>query len=73
MTIAPFDWEIVATLDDAKQAVAFAACEMGYRVEVDPSFLHGEASVVALRCVQQLRQSTAEIICMGRGDNCASA
>lgn len=61
----PFEWEVIATLDDAKQAVAVAACEMGYHAIIDPNFLQGDTVSAAKRCVQQLQQSTADIIIWG--------
>ena len=60
-----FQWKIIATLEDAKQAAASEAIKQGYRVEVDPSFLHGDANHVAKRCVQQLKHSKADIIIWG--------
>lgn len=60
-----FYWEIIATLDHAKQAVATAAINMGYRAKVDTTFLQGNAADVATECARQLKQTDVDIIIWG--------
>ncbi len=60
-----FQWNIIATLEDAKQAAASEAIKQGYRVKIDPVFLHGDANQVAKHCVQQLQHSEVDIIIWG--------
>ena len=60
-----FKWDIIATLDDAKQSAALAAVKLGYRVNIDPVFLRGDAVEMAKQCVRQLQQSTADMMIWG--------
>jgi len=60
-----FHWEIIATLNDAKQAIARTAIEMGYRVKITNKFLHGDAARLATQCAKQLKQTDVDIIIWG--------
>jgi hydroxypyruvate reductase len=60
-----FTWDVIAILDDAKQAAALAAVALGYRVNIDPIFLKGDAIDMAKYCVRQLQQSTANMMIWG--------
>lgn len=65
LVIPCFDWEIIATLEAAKQAIASLARQKGYRTCIDPDFLKGDAVIAAKECVKQLQQSTTDIIIWG--------
>jgi hydroxypyruvate reductase len=47
-------FEIIARLDDAKQAAAAAARQLGYRVTLHPEFIEGDALVAGARLAQAL-------------------
>lgn len=50
-----FNWRIVASLSDAKQAAAKRAVELGYKTNIVSEFLQGEASEVAISCVNKIK------------------
>lgn len=60
-----FRWDIIATLDNAKQAAAVAAVKLGYRVNINPVFLKGDAVDIAKQCVRQLQQSPVDMMIWG--------
>jgi hydroxypyruvate reductase len=65
MTTPRFDWKIIATLEQAKQAVASLAFNRGYRVLIDPDFLEGDAVIAAKHCVRQLQDSDIDMMVWG--------
>ena len=60
-----FNWKIIASLSKAKEASAEMAKQLGYTVSVVPEFLKGEASSVALNCVQYLNNSPDTLFIWG--------
>ena len=60
-----FKWKIVASLKSAKQAAAKRAEELGYKVVIMPNFLQGEASSVAINCVQSIRKKPNTLFIWG--------
>ncbi len=67
MAIKPanFNWKIIASLDIAKQASAIKAKELGYPVKIVPDFIEGDASNVAINCVQTIRNSPNTLFIWG--------
>lgn len=53
---AHFNWKIIASLAEAKQAAATKAVELGYRVKVIDDFLSGNVEQVAKDCVAALKR-----------------
>ena len=52
INLAPgFDWKIIASLSDAKQAAAHQAKKLGYSVRVIAKFVNGKAVDTAQQCV----------------------
>lgn len=62
---ASFEWDVIATLDHAKQAAASAARELGYTVQIIPTFLEGDAELAAQHCAKQLRKAKTDITIWG--------
>lgn len=51
------NWQIVASLEDAKQAAAQKARELGYKTVAVPEFLKGSAEQAAIKCVAILKEN----------------
>lgn len=60
-----FQWKIVASLKDAKQAAARYAVKLGFKVEVVEPFLDGLAIDAAKNCVKKLRQDPGKLTIWG--------
>ncbi len=60
-----FNWKIIASLENAKQAAAQQAKKLNYKTQVIPDFLHGIASEVAKDCVKTLKQNPATLFIWG--------
>jgi hydroxypyruvate reductase len=50
-----FNWKIIASLSDAKQAAANRAADLGYKTHIVSEFLQGEASELAVSCVNKIK------------------
>ncbi len=61
------DWEIVASLKDAKIAAANKAQSLGYQTDVIPDFLGGDAEKTAKSCVKIL-QENKNTVCIWGGE-----
>lgn len=60
-----FNWEIIASLSNAKQAAADHAIKLGYSVKVISDFIDGEAINVAKDCVEQIKNKPQKIFIWG--------
>ncbi len=60
-----FNWEIIASLNDAKQAAAQKAKELAYKVEIVPEFLKGDAQQAAKDCVANLKNNPETLFVWG--------
>jgi hydroxypyruvate reductase len=61
-------FEIVARLDDAKRAAAEAAERRGYRIELMPEFIAGEAVEVGARLARRLLESQPGVVRVWGGE-----
>jgi hydroxypyruvate reductase len=60
-----FKWKIIASLSDAKKAAAKKAEQLDYVVKIMPAFLQGDASDVAIACVDALNISPNTLFIWG--------
>ena len=63
--VKDFNWEIIATLDDAKQAAKQKAESMGYTVTLIDDFMQGDASAMGTWCVDVLSHSQSNVLIWG--------
>ena len=62
-----FNWKIIASLEDAKKAVAVKAQELGYQIKIMPDFLQGDASDEAKNCIKALEENK-NTLCIWGGE-----
>jgi hydroxypyruvate reductase len=60
-----FNWKIIASLSKAKDASAVYAKDLGYTVRVMSAFMEGEASSVAIECVQTIKKTPNTLFIWG--------
>ncbi len=60
-----FNWKIIASLAIAKKAAAKKAVSLAYPCTVIPEFLEGEASAVAINCIDTLKQKPGTLFIWG--------
>ena len=60
-----FDWQIIASLEIAKQAAGICAKALGYEVKIVADFLEGDASMVAKCCIKGLKSSPNTLLIWG--------
>jgi len=60
-----FDWKIIASLSDAKQAAAVQAEKLGYTVQVIPEFMDGDAIDVARECIEHIKKHPETLFIWG--------
>jgi len=60
-----FDWQIIASLEIAKQAAGRCAKTLGYEVKIVEDFLEGDASMVAKHCTKSLKTSPNTLFIWG--------
>ena len=60
-----FDWKIIASLSNAKQAAADHAKKLGYSVTVVSDFLDGKAVDVARDCVEMINRNPQTLFIWG--------
>jgi glycerate 2-kinase len=68
LAFANVEIAIVATLDDAKQAAAEAACAHGYRPRIAPEFVSGDAVAAGDRLARALAAAPAHSLCVWGGE-----
>jgi hydroxypyruvate reductase len=56
--VTPFDWRIVASLDNARAAAARKGAELGYHVQQHEPFVAGDAAQAGREIAQALRQAS---------------
>ena len=60
-----FDWNIIASLSDAKQAAAKHAKKLGYSVKVISAFIDGDAVNAAKVCVKYIKNNPQTLFIWG--------
>jgi len=60
-----FNWEVIASLNIAKQAAEECAKKLGYNVKIAADFVEGDASKVAESCIKILKSSPNTLFIWG--------
>ncbi|KAG1707744.1 O-succinylhomoserine sulfhydrylase [Nymphon striatum] len=60
-----FEWKIIASLTEAKNAAAIKAKELGYQVNTIPEFISGNAEDVAKVCVNTMQANQESLFIWG--------